>query len=105
MNDLKELAAMTALNNTLRSSYFDICAVDKVAKLLDVNPRGEAYDMLHALHCIHYDKMPPQLCEAIPDLIKQCLGREITYQFQHLKQEVIEVTPASRLMKAIGLAK
>lgn len=96
---------MTALNHTLKSSYFDVCALDKAAKLLDVNPKGEAYDTLHAIHCVHYDKMPPQLREAIPDLIKQCLGREITYQFTHLKQEVIEVTPASRIMKAIGLAK
>lgn len=29
--------------------------------------------MLHALHCVHYEKMPPQLREKIPHLVNECL--------------------------------
>lgn len=93
MSDLKQLAAMTALNDMLAGAHFSICAIDNVAKLLDVNPKGEAYDTLHALHCINYDRMPPQLREAIPELIRACLGVETIYRFQTLHQQIVDVTP------------
>lgn len=105
MDDLKQLAAMTALNEMLAGNHFSICTIDRVATLLSVNPKGEAYDTLHTLHCIHYDKMPTRLRDAIPDLIRQCLGVETIYRFETLQQQVIDVTPApkrSGFMRLIG---
>lgn len=105
MDDLKQLAAMTALNETLAGNHFSICAIDNAGKLLGVNPKGEAYDTLHALHCIDYAKMPRQLREAIPDLIRQCLGVDTIYRFETLQQQIIDVMPApkrSEFLRLIG---
>lgn len=52
MASLKELAAMTALNEMMRKGHFSICTIDTVSKMLDVDPRGEAYDLLRTLHCM-----------------------------------------------------
>lgn len=98
MSDLKHLSSMTALNNMMSKSWFDICTIDSVAKLMRINPAGEAYDTLRPLHCVNWDKMPQELRDAVPDLIRQCLGVEPTYQFRTLTQEVIDVTPARRLL-------
>lgn len=105
MDDLKQLAAMTALNDMLARSSFSICTIDNVAKLLGVNPKGEAYDTLRAVHCIDYAKMPPQLREAIPELIRKCLGVETIYRFQTLHQQIVDVTPPpkrGRFLRLIG---
>lgn len=102
MNDLKQLAAMTALNNMMLKHYFDICAVDSAAKLLNVNRGGDAYDILHALHCVHWEKIPVELRDSIPDLIHKCLGVAPTYQFKSLAQEVLDLTPTKRLLQILG---
>ncbi|MEJ5030087.1 hypothetical protein [Comamonas sp. MYb69] len=103
MQHLKELAAMTAVNEQLRKGHWSICCIDSAAQLLDVSARGEAYDILRALHCVDYNKMPSELRASIPDLIKQCLGIEPVYQFQSMQKEVIDISPARRMLKAIGL--
>lgn len=81
MNDLKALAAITALNDMFGKGYLSICTIDNVAKMLDRNPKCEAYTILHSLHCVHFDKMPPQLRDSIPELIRQCLDVELNYRF------------------------
>lgn len=72
--DLRELAAITALNEMMAKPYFSICTIDTVGKLLDRNPAGDAYNILHSLHCVHFDRMPKELRDAIPALIEQCLN-------------------------------
>lgn len=32
--------------------------------------------MLHTLHCVDYDKMPPELREKIPHLVNECLRQQ-----------------------------
>lgn len=92
--DLKELAAVTALNAMMAKGWFSICTIDNVGQMLGRNPRGEAYDILHSLHCIHFDKMPPALREEIPRLIEQCLNCAPTHRFSTVQQHrVIDITP------------
>lgn len=105
MDDLKQLAAMTALNKMLASHYFDITTIDRIGDMLSINPRGEAYTVLRTIHCVHYDEMPKPLRDAIPDLIRQCLGVETIYRFETLQQQVIDVTPAPKrggFMRLLG---
>ena len=64
----------------LSKGYFDICTIDSVAKVLDVNPHCEEYDILRTLHCVHYDKMSRMVWDSIPELIMACLDRQ-TFQF------------------------
>ena len=86
MDDIKALAALTALNEMFASRYFDVCTIDKVAKLLGVRPEREAYDVLHALHCIHWDKMPRELHDRVPGLVQQALGQGDAVFQMELKQ-------------------
>lgn len=81
MSDLKQLAAITALNTMLKGRYFDVCTITKVAELLDIQPEREAMATLRVLHCMDYDKMPQELRAAVPGLIHQCLAVTPVYQF------------------------
>lgn len=78
---LKDLTVTTALNDMMKKGWLDICTIDKVARLMDLDPKGEAYSILSPLHCVHFSEMPRELREAMPGLIKMCLGVEPTYQF------------------------
>jgi hypothetical protein len=112
MNDeLKQLSALTALNNMMRGSYFSICTIDSVGRLLGIEPRGsDAYNVLHTLHCIDWGKMPPQLREAVPGLINECLGIAPAFQFTNAKAgQVIDLTPDAKapkrsFMQLLGLS-
>ena len=76
MSHLQVQIAKTAIENMLSKKYFDICAIDKVGTLLRRHPAGLAYDMLSALHCVHYAEMPAEVREAIPGLIRDAFGGE-----------------------------
>lgn len=92
--DLKELSALTALNNMMQGGHFNICCVDSVGKLLGVKPDDhESYAILRPLHCVDFAKMPQPLRDAIPSLVQDCLGVSPTYQFKSIKPgDVIEVS-------------
>lgn len=79
--NLKQLSALTALNSMMKKGHFDICCIRDVAQLLGVDPKGDAYTLLHPLHCIDFAEMPRELREAIPRLIQECLGVAPTFQF------------------------
>lgn len=97
--NLKQLAALAALNDELASPSFSICTLDKVAKMLGVNPKCESYDILHTIHCVHYDKLAPELRDAIPKLIQDCVGQTPAFQFD-TTSEVFSAR-AARLSAAI----
>jgi len=105
MTDIKNLAAMTALNSMMQSPFFNICTIHNVAELMGVNPKGEAYATLAVLHCIHWDKMPIELREAVPGLIQQCLGIAPSYVLKTLEQEVLDVAPARKFLRLFGVSK
>lgn len=63
----------TAVASLFEKNWFDICTLDKLLKIIGARESGEAYKMLHALHCVHYDKMPPELRSRIPELVNECL--------------------------------
>lgn len=109
MADLKQMAAMTALNNMMQKDSFSICTIDNVGKVLGVNPKGESYDILYTLHCVNFSKMQPELRDAIPDLIQQCLGVAPVYQFTNLAQQITDVMPTEEkkggLFKLLGGGK
>lgn len=106
MEDLKKMAALTALNNMLASSHFSICTIDAVAKMLNVQCRNDAYAILSTLHCIDFAKMPDELRAKVPDLIQECPGVAPAYQFKTMDRQVIEVTPGQKrsggLLRLLG---
>ena len=107
-DSLKQLSATTALNHMMRQGHFDICCIDKVARLLDRDPKGDAYRVLSPLHCINFGDMPPELREEIPRLIKDCLGVEPAYEFvpgdlaiRRSTIRVIEAEPEPKRSKGV----
>jgi thymidine phosphorylase len=92
-SEIKALTAMTALNSMMESGYVNICTIREVGTVLGIKPIGEAMNVLEALHCVRFEKMPVELRERVPMLIQECLGVAPIYQFKSLKQKVIEVNP------------
>ena len=103
VKEIKELAAMTALNDMFKKGHFSICTLDSVANMLQVNPRGGAYDILRTLHCIDFSVMPKELRNEIPALIRDCLMLNPIYEFEHLKKQTIVVSqsPMGRLLSYV----
>lgn len=79
---LKQLSAITALNDMMQRGHMNICTIESVAKMLGIDPKGRAHDILRPLHCVDFAKMPVELRGEIPGLIKECLGVEPIYQFE-----------------------
>lgn len=91
--DLKQMSALTALNNMMSKGHFNICCINSVGELLGIDPRRtDAYKILHPLHCVDWGKMPATLRDAVPGLIQECLGVAPSFQFKTLRPEVIEFT-------------
>lgn len=81
-HDLTTEVAITTINKLLKKSYFSICDIDRVAQMLRINPRNSsAYDILSALHCVDYADMTPNVRNAIPTLITECLSQSEVFQF------------------------
>lgn len=48
----------TALKHMYQNNgYLSICTVDKLIRLLGVAPPADTYQMLSALHCVHFKEM------------------------------------------------
>lgn len=90
MNDeqLIHLSVLVSLNRMMTGNYLDLCTIDSAMKALGRIPDGAAYTVLRQLHCVHWDKMPGELREAVPGLIERCLNIPVS-QFQ--------ITPAARV--------
>lgn len=85
MESAKRLVATAAINKLFETNYFDICTLNSVMELIDARRGGDSYKMLHALHCIHYSKMDPDLVELIPDLVNDCLRQQSNVQFSSIR--------------------
>jgi len=81
VDDIKQMAALTALNDMMAKGYVNICTIDSVAKMLGVLAKGADYDVLHTLHCVNFDRMPKDLLDRVPALVQACLSGDRVFQF------------------------
>lgn len=63
--------AHTAIASMLKQPFFDICVVREVSKVIGSRHQGQAFEMLKALHCVHFSQMPPLVLESIPGLLRE----------------------------------
>src|SRR5690606_11729581 len=73
VSNIQLMAAEAALGKMLRGNYFDICTIDRITTMLCIKPDRKAYDILSALHCVHYSDMSRELLDALPELIHKVL--------------------------------
>ncbi len=105
-NDLKELSALTALNDMMEKGRFDICCVRDVGKLLGRDAEGhESFAILRPLHMVSFSKMPAKLRDAVPSLVQDCLGVSPSYRFATLQPQIIDVTPQPKggFLRLLGM--
>lgn len=110
MSDIKHQIAALALNKMMRSAFFDICAVNEAAEVLGANPRlSDNYASLRALHCVHWNQMPREIRELVPQMIADCLALPAQFSLEPSKPapvsplilEAIDVTAKKPLVKRI----
>lgn len=103
MDNIQEISAMTALNHMFKQGHMSIWTIDKIAKLMKIDPKGRAYDVLSTVHCVYFRDMPKELKDSIPDLIRECLSLSTVYEFEHLKKQKVIVgqSPMEKLLNYV----
>lgn len=96
MSDLKLLAAQAALTKMLSDSYFRVCTIEKIVEMNGLKPDREAMAILQTLHCVHYNQMPPELLNALPELIARVLHSP---SFDASRLNIIETGTGLKLVK------
>jgi hypothetical protein len=71
------------IKSLFEKNYFDVCKLIDVMNMLHAKKGSPAYTMLHALHCVDYASMDPELRVRIPHLVNECLSS---------RDDVIEAT-------------
>ena len=62
--NVKGQAVLSVLKNlTQRKDYFDVCLVDRLAKMNEVTISQEHQELFNSLHCIHWNEMHPDTKE------------------------------------------
>lgn len=57
-------AVLSVLKNlTQRKDYFDVCAVNNLAKMNEITISQEHQELFSSLHCIHWNEMHPDTRE------------------------------------------
>lgn len=85
-SDIEQMAVLTALNHMMKQGHFNVCAIDRCAEILGIQPRNtRPYRVLSSLHCVDFAEMPLQLRASIPALIQECLNMEQPFQFTTLE--------------------
>lgn len=74
--ETKQLVVKQAVQHLFEKGYFSICQLDKAIELVGARQGGEAYRMLHSLHCVDYGRMDPELRARIPHLVNECLRQQ-----------------------------
>lgn len=93
MNPQAEIAKV-ALENMFAKQYFDICALDGLGDMMGVNvQQHHKYPELRALHCVHYNKMSPQLKAYVRNTVLEILSMESILYMAPPAREPINLTP------------
>lgn len=102
MNDLDKAFIETALKDMVSKGYFSICTIDAILKVTKSIPDGEIYKRLHLMHCVHFNKMPQAVLNALPDMIRDVLsGQELNFDdfYRNTKPspgQLIDITPEKK---------
>ena len=74
LDETARLVIGTALRKMFESNRFSICTVDDCLKVAGVIAPKQPYQLLHALHCVEWGAMPPELRKRVPGLVADCFN-------------------------------
>lgn len=76
------------LDKMFQQQWFDVCVVRDCASLLKVSLFNTSHtmDRLRVIHCVHWDQMPVELREMIPEMISEVFTEGA---YTHLADQVI----------------
>lgn len=74
MDDITKMVIRAALAKMIRDGYMDICAINKILKITGGFPNQKDYDLLSALHCVHFSEMEPELRRGLPVIVERVIN-------------------------------
>lgn len=73
---MKQEIAKIALKKLFSQPFFSICEIDHLIQMLNVQPDGEIYYAMKALHCVHYRDMGAEVREWLfANAVRMCAGQ------------------------------
>lgn len=60
LNNIRRTVAMNQIEVVLSGSFFDICQLEKLLRLFNLDLSPMDYKELRAFHCIHWSQMGPE---------------------------------------------
>lgn len=85
----KQEAVIVALKKLFDSSWFNVSALNDIAKLCDIVIPSEQQKIFQALHCVHYNTMSKDFREDLVEVIKKIF--EDFFQVEAYKMEFTEI--------------
>ena len=66
---IKGQTVLTAIKKMQNNGYFDICAINELCKLNDVQMSDEHKNFMYSLHCAHWEEMHQDTKEYLMALV------------------------------------
>lgn len=85
LNKYGELYREQIIRSTIRRSIpsifnpvgFNVCPIDDASEVLGVFPReSDAYKLLQSFHCVYILRIPKEIRQHLPELIREALTPE-----------------------------
>ncbi|MBK8916393.1 MAG: hypothetical protein IPM64_17650 [Phycisphaerales bacterium] len=102
MDETTRLVIATAMRSMFSKGWVDICAIDKCLQLAKIIPIAPEYRQLHALHCIHFEAMPRELAERIPEMLTQVFDGLPIESMMGAAAPALEANGNSTIKKLLG---
>lgn len=74
MDEIQKMAIRAALAKMIRDGYLNICTIDNILKMTGGIPDRRDYDILHALHCVHFREMESELLRGLPVIVQRVIN-------------------------------
>lgn len=106
MTEFQQRACAVAVVKMLGGTSFSICDLDRIAATMDMKSAmsGRDYDALHALHCVSWGDMGPELAAMVREKCFELLGLPQAAIDSVCKRETKQEGPAHEPAKRLRLA-
>lgn len=94
MDEFQKQSVVLALTEMFEGTHFNICTVDRCLTIAKSIPPADDYNALRALHCVDWNKMPPDFRQQV---FVKTLGLFAHTGFAELEQDIVRVSVGKKL--------